>query len=126
MTPISQFMGRLARVNRAPKSTDNTHQKRTTDRQTGHRRYQFNLILLHSDVHFGEGVISASSGPACLLLSPRRVPYGQQQLADPFQTFTVRYKYHGVSCCTSAAVKRRPGPTKLQLAATYVFHDTES
>jgi hypothetical protein len=58
---ISQFMGRLAMVNRAPKSADNTHTTDITDRRTdtGHRRYQFNSILLYSDVRFGKCLISA-------------------------------------------------------------------
>jgi hypothetical protein len=86
---ISQFMGRLARANRTPKLTDNTHHGQA-DRQTqGHRRYQFNLIPLYSDVRFRKCLISAYSGPVRLLLSPYQVLYGQQQLGDPFQTFII-------------------------------------
>jgi hypothetical protein len=63
---ISQFMGRLARVSRVPKSTTITHHRRgQTDRRTdtGHGRYQFNSILLYSDVRFRKCLISAHSRP---------------------------------------------------------------
>jgi hypothetical protein len=58
---ISQFMGRLAKVERAPKSTriNEKHTRQTdgqTDRQTDGVTgvFHFNSILLHSDVRSGE------------------------------------------------------------------------
>jgi hypothetical protein len=88
MMLISQFMDRLARANRAPKST---HQQRTsrtdrgqiTDRQTQDTGV-ISSIELYSDVHSEKYLVSAYSGPGCLLLSPPQVLYGQRQLADPY------------------------------------------
>jgi hypothetical protein len=56
---------------------------------TRHRRNRFNSILLYSDVRSEKCLISAYSGPACSLLSSCQVLYEQQQLADPFITFTI-------------------------------------
>jgi hypothetical protein len=71
---------------------------RNTDGDRSHRRNQFNSILLYSDVRSGKWVISADSGPACSPPSPRRVLYGQQQLTDPFITFTVDFLEGGYTC----------------------------
>jgi hypothetical protein len=75
---ISQFMGRLARVSRTPKSTENRHQRETC-RQTDTDKGVIGSIQFYCIQKFvpGKCLISAYSGLACLLLSPRRVLYGQ-------------------------------------------------
>jgi hypothetical protein len=48
---ISQFMGRLARANRAHKTSRIPEQERTKTEQEGsHRKIQFNSILFYADV----------------------------------------------------------------------------
>jgi hypothetical protein len=79
---ISQFMGRLARVSRIFKSTDIRKRRQRdseTDRQTdtGVIVFIFNSILFQTFIQ-RNCLISAHSGPRCLLLSPCWVLYGQR------------------------------------------------
>ena len=76
---ISQFMGRLAEVNR----TDITHHRQTRQTDTHTQAsfsVQFSSIQSVSDVHFRRCLMSAHSGPVCSPPppSPCRILYGQQ------------------------------------------------